>query len=65
MSGNNEFFEKFERKKYLKKLPSMQRVKQPVEILTSPAANCFDELRFFCKLLNYIKTSKFYPTFQV
>ena len=27
MGGNNEFFENFERKKYLKKLPSMQRVK--------------------------------------
>ena len=27
MSGNNEFFEIFERNKYLKKLPSMQRVK--------------------------------------
>ena len=27
MGGNNEFFENFERKKYLKKLPSMQRAK--------------------------------------
>ena len=27
MSGNNKIFENFERKKYLKKLPSMQRVK--------------------------------------
>ena len=27
MDGNNEFFKKFERNKYLKKLPSMQRVK--------------------------------------
>ena len=27
MGGNNEFFENFERKKYWKKLPSMQRVK--------------------------------------
>ena len=27
MGGNNEFFENFERIKYLKKLPSMQRVK--------------------------------------
>ena len=26
MGGNNEFFEIFERNKYLKKLPSMQRV---------------------------------------
>ena len=25
MGGNNEFFENFERSKYLKKLPSMQR----------------------------------------
>ena len=25
MGGNNEFFENFERNKYLKKLPSMQR----------------------------------------
>ena len=28
MGGNNEFFENFERNQYLKKLPSMQRVKQ-------------------------------------
>jgi len=28
MDGNNECFEKFERNKYLKKLPSMQRVKK-------------------------------------
>ena len=27
MGGNNEFFENFERNKYLKKIPSMQRVK--------------------------------------
>ena len=27
MGGNNEFFENFERNKYLKKLPSMQRDK--------------------------------------
>jgi len=27
MGGNNTFFENFERNKYLKKLPSMQRVK--------------------------------------
>ena len=26
MDGNDEFFENFERNKYLKKLPSMQRV---------------------------------------
>ena len=26
MGGNNEFFENFERNKYSKKLPSMQRV---------------------------------------
>ena len=26
MGGNNEYFENFERNKYLKKLPSMQRV---------------------------------------
>ena len=28
MGGYNEFFENFERNKYLKKLPSMQRVNQ-------------------------------------
>ena len=27
MGGNNDFFENLERNKYLKKLPSMQRVK--------------------------------------
>ena len=30
--GNNEFFENFERNKYLKKLPSMQRVKSGVNV---------------------------------
>ena len=30
MGGNNEFFENFERNKYLKKLPSMQRVNKLV-----------------------------------
>ena len=29
MRGNNEHFEIFERNKYLKKLPSMQRVNSP------------------------------------
>jgi len=28
MGGNNEFFENFERNKYLKKMPSMQRFKK-------------------------------------
>ena len=28
MDGNNEIFENFKRNKYLKKLPSMQRVKR-------------------------------------
>ena len=28
MGGNNEVFENFERNKYLKKLPSMQRVNE-------------------------------------
>ena len=28
MGGNNEFLENFERNKYLKKLPSMQKVKR-------------------------------------
>ena len=35
MGGNNEFFENFERKKYLKKLPSMQRVKCKLKVSTS------------------------------
>ena len=33
MGGNNEFFENFERNKYLKKLPSMQRVQLGTLIL--------------------------------
>ena len=32
MGGNNEFFENFERNKYLNKLPSMQRVKSKAEV---------------------------------
>ena len=34
MGGNNEFFENFERNKYLKKLPSMQRVKSHSNVKT-------------------------------
>ena len=30
MGGNNEFFENFEKNKYLKKIPSMQRVKSVI-----------------------------------
>jgi len=30
MGGKNDFFENFERNKYLKKLPSMQRVKRSI-----------------------------------
>jgi len=37
MGGNNEFFENFERTKYLKKLPSMQRVKNIMENVTFAA----------------------------
>ena len=35
MGGNNEFFENFERNKYLKKLPSMQRVNAPAARTTA------------------------------
>ena len=43
MGGNNEFFENFERNKFLKKLPSMQRVKEcALSILTfNMLLNCF------------------------
>ena len=34
MGGNNEFFENFERNKYLKKLPSMQRFKKGLPYYT-------------------------------
>ena len=33
MGGNNEFFKYFERNKYLKKLPSMQRVNIMIDVL--------------------------------
>ena len=36
MGGNNDFFENFERNKYLKKLPSMQRVNLQVKIEFEP-----------------------------
>ena len=39
MGGNNEFFENFERNKYLKKLPSMQRV--------NDYAYCYTSLGYF------------------
>ena len=37
MGGNDDFFENFERNKYLKKLPSMQRVKIEVLMLNKDA----------------------------
>jgi len=37
MGGNNDFFENFERNKYLKKIPSMQRVNGAVLV-----AVCFE-----------------------
>jgi len=40
MVGNNEFFENFERNKYLKKLPSMQRVKISIEMLSAYEMVC-------------------------
>ena len=42
MGGNNEFFENFEGNKYLKKLPSMQRVKAQIDnlLLKSLNQNC-------------------------
>ena len=47
--GNNDFFENFERNKYLKKLPSMQRVNkqsvpQSVNVLIILPTNCYEIL---------------------
>jgi len=42
MGGNNEFFENFERNKYLKKLPSMQRVKQPIYSIVGKELRDYD-----------------------
>ena len=44
MGGNNEFFEKFERNKYLKKIPSMQRVKSVFDTYDAyDAKSVFDD----------------------
>ena len=50
MGRNNEFFEHFERNKYLKKLPSMQRVKQHCEDLILKAF--LTKLELSLKVLN-------------
>ena len=42
MGGNNEFFENFERNKYLKKLPSMQRDKINKRTMRKPEPNSYD-----------------------
>ena len=44
MGGNNEFFENFGRNKYLKKLPSMQRVNN-----LRPSFNKIAPLKVFVK----------------
>ena len=43
MGGNNEFFENFERNKYLKKLPSMQIVKND-QIKLPDVYRCTDQI---------------------
>ena len=57
MNGNYEFFENFERNKYLKKLPSMQRVKvSPVyknAIYLSFEWHLLVLCRFFTVVLNF------------
>ena len=45
MGRNNEFFENFERNKYLKKLPSMQRVKTGGSLVQD---NREEELLYHC-----------------
>ena len=50
MGGNNEFFENFERNKYLKKLPSMQRVKGSYNSMNEDfVCLCGLVLILFCK----------------
>ena len=39
MGGNNEFFENFERNKYLKIIPSMQRVNNLPVVTVEPNVN--------------------------
>ena len=46
MGGNNAFLENFERNKYLKKLPSMQRV------------NLFTKLEMDCREIRRIANSQ-------
>ena len=43
MGGNNEFFENFERNKYLKKLPSMQRV----NMMSIYIRKCFEQTKIW------------------
>ena len=43
MRGNNDFFEIFERNKYLKKIPSMQRVKRELAYIVDLSFFLFSE----------------------
>jgi len=55
MGGNDEFFENFERNKYLKKLPSMQRVKcYPPESLVKISSNLQYFLSSYCNFIRLI-----------
>ena len=49
MDGNNKFFENFERNKYLKKLPSLQRVKTAELKITVHTVYIFLDISFNLK----------------
>ena len=61
MDGNNEFFENFERNKYLKKLPSMQRVKRvktlPYSVAAIPSCVKLSYEKRLWSLYSLLKTS--------
>ena len=64
MGGNNDFFLNFERYKYLKKLPSIQRVKSsPMKGLH--CSHVFVDINSSIYLLTFsYNVQRFFPIFQ-
>ena len=60
MGGNNEFFENFERNKYLKKLPSMQRIKTSTALVKTIASTQFIKVRGEFRYGCYMEAIKMY-----
>ena len=50
MGGNNDFFENFERNKYMKKIPSMKKVKSDITMILCKTSYQFYSSGVFCSV---------------